>query len=182
MDIVFILVAIIQAIAISLGVGSSTLAISNFFVAISDGKISPDERKMMGIVYVVLRVAMVLILITTTILTSFGYYSFSSTSVAPYGIAFFILIAVLYTNAILMTKRIMPSTLGPSLQASTWYTMGVLNALLPLGLVSFSLIHFLLGYVAVIVLATGLVNGLMGYLKERNATTNASPVATETPK
>jgi hypothetical protein len=175
MDIVFILVAILQAIGISLGVGSSTLAISNFFVAIADGSISQDERKMMGVVYVVLRVAMVIILITTTILSTLGYYSFNSLSVAPYGLAFFILIAVLYTNAILMTKRIMPSTLGPSLQASTWYTMGVINSLLPLGLISFSLTHFLLGYAAAIVLATALVNGLMTYLKERRQA--AAPVA-----
>jgi hypothetical protein len=182
MDIVFILAAIVQAIGISLGVGSSTLAISNFFVAIADGKISPDERKMMGIVYVVLRIAMVVILITTAILTTFGYYSFSSTNVAPYGIAFFVLIGVLYINAILMTKRIMPSTLGPSLQASTWYTMGVLNALLPLGLVSFSLTHFLLGYTAVIVLATAVVNGLMAYLKERNTNANTTPEAAQNPK
>lgn len=167
MSIFFIFAAIIQNIAISLGVGSSTLAISNFFVAISDGTISQDERKMMGVVYIVLRVAMVLILITTISLTLFGYYQFNTNSIAPYGIAFFILIAVLYLNAILMTKRIMPSTLGPSLQASTWYTMGILSALLPLGLVNFSLLHFVLAYVSVIFFATALVNGLMTHLKHK---------------
>lgn len=181
MDIIFILVAIIQSIAISLGVGSSTLAISNFFVAIADGKIEPAERKMMGVVYVVLRIAMVLILITTTLLTSFGYYTFSLNTVAPYGIAFFILIAVLYTNAILMTKRIMPSTVGPALQASTWYTMGVISALLPLGLVSFSLLHFILGYVTAIALAAAVVNGLMAYLKNKQAATPQAPVTTPAP-
>lgn len=175
MDILFILVAILQTIAISLGVGSSTLAIANFFVAIADGSISPDERKMMGIVYIVLRVAMVIILITTLILALFGYYTFNVSGVAPYGVAFFILIAVLYLNAILMTKRIMPSTLGPSLQASTWYTMGVLSALLPLGLVSFSLLHFVLGYAAAIMLATAAVNGLMSYLKGRRNAAQATP-------
>ncbi len=170
-----IVVAIVQSIAISLGVGSSTLAISNFFVAIADGTISADERKMMGVVYVVLRVAMVLILLTTTILAFTGYYSFALNSLAPYGMAFFILIAVLYTNAILMTKRIMPSTLGPSLQASSWYTMGVLSALLPLGLISFTLIHFVLAYIAVIVLATAVVNGLMAHFKKRREA--ATPAA-----
>ncbi len=179
MDIIFVLVAIIQSIAISLGVGSSTLAISNFFVAIADGKIELAERKMMGVVYVVLRVAMVLILITTTILTSYGYYTFSLNTVAPYGVAFFILIGVLYVNAILMTKRIMPSTIGPALQASSWYTMGVLSALLPLGLISFSLLHFILGYLAAFALAAALVNGLMAYLKnKREAST--TPAGTPT--
>lgn len=175
MDITLIVVAIVQSIAISLGVGSSTLAISNFFVAIADGTISPDERKMMGVVYVVLRIAMVLILLTTTVLAVTGYYSFALNSLAPYGMAFFILIAVLYTNAILMTKRIMPSTLGPSLQASSWYTMGVLSALLPLGLVSFTLLNFILAYITAIVLATAVVNGLMAHFKKRREA--ATPAA-----
>lgn len=176
MDILFILVAILQTIGISLGVGASTIAISNFFVAIADGTIEPAERKMMGVVYVVLRVAMVVILITTVMLALFGYYTFEVSGVAPYGAAFFIMIAVLYLNAILMTKRIMPSTVGPSLQAGTWYTMGVTNALLPLGLVSFSLLHFILGYAAAIVLATALVNGLMSYLKERRIAGNKANI------
>ncbi len=167
MDLLFILVAIIQSIAIALGVGSSTLAITNFFVAIADGKIEPAERKMMGVVYIVLRVAMVLILLTTTTLTLSGYYQFTENAIAPYGVAFFILILVLYANAVLMTLRIMPSTLGPSLQAGSWYTLGVLNALLPLGLVTFTLLHFLLAYAVVILLATALVNGLMAYLTAR---------------
>ncbi len=167
MDILFIVTAIVQSIAIALGVGSSTLAITNFFVAIADGKIEPAERKMMGVVYIVLRVAMVLILLTTTTLTLSGYYQFTENAIAPYGVAFFILILVLYANAVLMTLRIMPSTLGPSLQAGSWYTLGVLNALLPLGLVTFTLLHFLLAYSVVILLATALVNGLMAYLTAR---------------
>ncbi len=67
MDVIFILVAILQSIGISLGVGSSTIAIVNFFVAIADGKIEPTERKMMQVTYVILRVAMVTILLTTSI-------------------------------------------------------------------------------------------------------------------
>jgi hypothetical protein len=172
MEILFILTAIVQSIAIALGVGSSTIAIVNFFVAIADGNIEPTERKMMGVTYVVLRIAMVLILLTTTALTFSGYYQFTTNSVAPYGIAFFILIMVLYANAILMTKRIMPSTLGPSLQASTWYTLGVLSSLLPLGLVAFTLLHFLMAYVVVILFATALVNGLMAHFSARRKAAN----------
>ncbi len=68
MIMIITLATIIQSMAISLGVGSSTLAIINFFVAIADGAIDETERKMMGVVYKVLRVAMVLILITTILL------------------------------------------------------------------------------------------------------------------
>jgi len=163
MEILFILTAILQSVAIALGVGSSTIAIVNFFVAIADKNIEPAERKMMGVTYAILRVAMVLIFLTTTALTLFGYYQFTSGTISPYGIAFFILILVLYINAILMTRRIMPSTLGPALQAGTWYTLGVLGSLLPLGLTTFTLLQFIIAYVIVILFATALVNGLIAY-------------------
>ncbi len=167
MEILFILTAILQSVAIALGVGSSTIAIVNFFVAIADKNIEPTERKMMGVTYAILRVAMVMIFLTTTALTLFGYYQFTSGTISPYGIAFFILILVLYINAILMTKRIMPSTLGPSLQASTWYTLGILSSLLPLGLTNFTLLQFMIAYVIVILLATALVNSLITYFSAR---------------
>jgi hypothetical protein len=66
-----VLITILQTFSISLGVGSSTLAIINFFVAIADSKIDETERIMMGVVYTVLKVAMVLILTTTIILISY---------------------------------------------------------------------------------------------------------------
>jgi hypothetical protein len=174
MEIIIILVSILQSISISLGVGSSTLAITNFFVAIADGTIDPVEKKMMKVTYIVLRVAMVLILLTTLILTLTGYYNFSHTTIAPYGMTLYVLIAMLYINAILMTKRIMPRTLGPALQVSAWYTLGVVNALLPLGLVSFSIVHFLLAYAAVILLAVAIVNAGMAYFKPHNEATHVS--------
>lgn len=77
-----------------------------------------------------------------------------------------------------MTLRIMSTTLGPSLQAGSRYTMGVLNALLPLGYISFMLTHFLLSYTAAISLVTAAVNGHLAALKVRQSratsTTEAS--------
>ena len=169
MEMIFILVSILQSIAISLGVGCSTLAIINFFVALADGKIDDNERKMMGVVYVLLRIAMVVILITTA---SLAYISFSKNSVqlgSAFSLSIWTLVAVLYTNAVLMTKRVMPSTIGPALQAATWYTLGVLTALVPLQLTNFSYFQFLFGYCAVIALAVTIVNGVMGHLKQKRS-------------
>ena len=165
MEIIIILAAILQSIGISLGVGSSTLAITNFFVAIADGTIDENERRMMGIVYIVLRIAMVLILITTALLSIIQYSIHGTEFISSFVVAFWILISVLFANAILMTKHIMPSTFGPAIQAATWYTMGVLTSLSSLGLMGFSLIQFILAYTAVIFLAASLVNGMMAYLK-----------------
>lgn len=165
MEFVILLIAIIFSFATSLGVGSSTLAIVNFFVAIADGSIDGTERKMMGVVYVVLRIAMGLLFITLTLLTAYNIYHLGAAALTPLLFAQWTVLVVLYLNAILMTLRIMPSTFGPSLQAGSWYTLGTLAALLPLGLTGFSYGQFVLGYIALLTLATGLVNGLMAFLK-----------------
>lgn len=169
MSLLFVVAFVIQSIAISLGVGCSTLAITNFFVAIADGKINPDERRMMGIVYVFLRIAMILIMVTTSTLLVVNYLQVGSASLSAYTLAQFTLIFVLFMNAILMTAKLMPSTVGPALQASTWYTFGVTTALFAIDLAKFTPLQFLLGYITVFVLAVSLVNGLMVYLKNHHS-------------
>ena len=166
METIIIVATVLQGIAISLGMGSSTLAITNFFVAIADGKIDPTERKMMGVVYVFLRIAMLLILATTLVLIGINYFWLAQAAPLAFLPDQSTLIAVLFLNSWLMTKRLMSSKFGPAIQASTWYTLGIITALLPLGLPALSYGQFLLGYIAVIVSAIVLVNGLMSYLKK----------------
>lgn len=164
MEIFTLLVTILQSVSISLGVGGSTLAITNFFVAIADGKIDDTERKMMGVVYVVLRVAMVLILLTT--LTLLGVTILSGGAITGAEQALLTATAMLYINAVLMTKRIMPSTFGPSIQAGSWYTLAILLSLAAQNYIDvFNYWLFLLAYVSWLVLATALVNGIMAYLR-----------------
>lgn len=160
-----VVLSILQSFAISLGVGSSTLAITNFFVAIADGRIDENERKMMGVVYVVLRVAMVAILITTFLLIALTNESFTSFTGHEFGI--FTVVGMLYLNAILMTKHLIPNTIGPALQAGSWYTLGTLLALQGIGMTGYSYLHFLIGYVAFIFLAVSVVNGIMAILKSK---------------
>lgn len=167
METVTILLAILQTMAISLGVGSSTIAILNFFVAIRDGKISPEERAMMGIVYIVLRVAMVAILLTTFVLALLNAQTYSSGYFSDYKIAIWTLIFTLFFNAFLMTKHLVPSSIGPAIQAGSWYTLGIITSLLPLNLDNFTYFHFVLGYLLVLTLAVSLVNGVMLYLKHK---------------
>ena len=164
MEILYIGLTILQSIAISLGVGSSTLAVVNFFVAIADGKIDETERKMMGITYTLLRVAMVIIALTTLLLLVL----IMSVSAAPGSFIMFqlTLIGILFLNALLMTKRIMPSTFGPAIQAGSWYTLGILLTLVPLGLTGLSLLQFGLMYSAIVLFGICVVNGMMAYLKK----------------
>lgn len=165
METLILVVSVVQAMGISLGVGSSTLAILNFFLAIKDGKIDETERHFMGITYVILRISMVIILFSTLFLSYIGYNNFGVEYFTTYTIAQLILITVLFTNAILMTMRIMPSTFGPALQASSWYTFGFLTAIYLNGLTTFSLVTFLLCYLALFLIAVAVVNGVMAHLR-----------------
>jgi hypothetical protein len=167
MEMILVLAAILQSMAISLGVGSSTLAIINFFVAIADGKIDEKERAMMGIVYTVLRIAMILILVTSLFIGLNQLQVAQASYFSPFVMGVWTLIFVLYLNSILMTRHIMPSNIGPALQASTWYTIGILMSLIPIGLTNFSYFEFLIGYLAAICLAVAVVNGTMSYLKKQ---------------
>lgn len=162
MEPLLLVTAVIQSFAISLGVGSSTLAIVNFFVAIADGKIDDTERRMMGVVYIVLRIAMVMILVTTSIVAA---VAFATDTVGLTTWIQLLVVGVLFLNAILMTLHIMPSTFGPSIQAGSWYTLGTVTALASVGAVQFSFVTFLMAYVTWLVLATGIVNGVMAWLR-----------------
>lgn len=164
MTTVLTLIAILQSFSISLGVGASTIAITSFFVSIADGSISPDERRMLGVVYVVLRVAMVLILLTTAVLLISKYGLTGLTSMSTFHLAQSLALLVLFVNAVLMTLHIVPSNFGPAIQAGNWYTLGVLNALLPLGITHFTHTQFFLSYLAWIALAIAIVNAVMALI------------------
>lgn len=165
MTIFLTLISIIQSFSISLGVGSSTLAISNFFVAIADGSIDDTERKMMGVVYIVLRVAMIMILISTLVILSLKYAATGLSEMSAFHFGQIFATLILFVNAMLMTAHLMPSNFGPAIQAGNWYTLGTLSALLPLGLTGFTFTQFFLAYVTWLVLAVAIINGIMAILR-----------------
>lgn len=162
MELIFNLAIIFHASAIGLGVGSSTLAITNFLVAIYDGTIDEGERRMMGVTYVMLRVAMVSILLTTSLIYYFDAHFFGEI-----GVFIWILVAVLYANAILMTKHIMSSKIGPALQAGTWYTLGFIVTIHMFKLFALTNLSFAILYAVDIVTALVIVNGYMRFLQNK---------------
>lgn len=157
MELLYLIAEIIGPLAISFGVTCSTLAILSFFVAIHDGTIDQNERSMLGVIYILLRIAMVLILLSGIILgVRTGFVG------NPENIAFWLLIAVLYLNATLMTLHLIPSSVGPALQAASWYTLGSITLLGVHG-VHFVLQSFFWGYIAVFMLFLIVVNGYMRF-------------------
>lgn len=133
MELFYILNATLMSMGISLGVGVSTATVVLFLMAIRDCVVDESERRNLGYLYVLLRVAMVTILVTTIVRT---WQLYGTSTISP-DTPFFestiftvwILLGVLYLNAILMTAKLMPKTFGPGIQAGAWYTLGTLNAL-----------------------------------------------------
>ncbi|MBY0309813.1 hypothetical protein K2Q16_01570 [Patescibacteria group bacterium] len=178
MDNMLLIATVIQGVAISLGVGTSTMAIVNFFGAIADGKIDEAERRMMGFTYFVLRIAMVVILLTVLASFTAEVMMTGTLVLGTATVATIVLVSMLYINAILMTTHIMPSTFGPALQATSWYTLGIMASLSSLGLVTFGILPFLLGYVTFFLLGVALVNGIMAVLKSRRESPPPAPPKT----
>ncbi len=173
MEFSLIALAVLQAMGISLGVGASTMTVVFFFNAIKDGTISVEERNYLGLAYIVLRVAMVVILGTYLLMAFLGYLEQGQNYFTEYTLAQSILISVLYLNALLMTIKVMPSTFGPAIQASSWYTLGFMSALYGQDIESVGILIFLLGYGTTILFAIALINSIMAYLKDKreNSTT-----------
>jgi hypothetical protein len=167
MSLLFIFASIIKALSISLGVGASTVTLTHFFYAIADGTIDETERRMLGVAYVILRVAMVLILLATIVLLAFKFSTGSLVDMSTFELSGLVVISVLYINALLMTARLVPSTIGPALQAGSWYTLGILLTLQTLGLTTFTFLTFFMGYVTWLILAIGIVNAIMAVLKAK---------------
>ena len=126
----------------------------------------------MGITYIVLRVAMVFILLTTAGLAAIGLSQVGTEYTNNFILAQFLLTTVLFINATLMTAKVMPSTLGPAIQAASWYALGFTLALLPHGLTNFNFPIFLACYVVFICAVTYLVRHVMGYLARKRSVTN----------
>lgn len=159
---------IVKFFAISLGVGASTLAVANFFVAIADGVIDENERRMMGMVYVVLRIALTFVLVTTLLLLGYEYSRVGFAALSAFSLGQVTVIFVLLLNTLLMTAQLVSTTFGPAVQVGSWYTLGGLVALDVLGLIHFSYTQFVLSYLSWIILVIGIVNGIMAAIKARN--------------
>lgn len=162
-----LLVEVLHSMSVSIGVGASTLAVVFYFCSIAgDNSIDEGERRSLGIIYTVLRVAMGLILffflaISIIIVNYFGFEGLLRSNIAFE----WLLLFILYANAILMTLHIMPIKVGPALQASTWYTLGLMVALFPFTL-SFS--HYLIFYAGFVIFVILTVEAIRQIVTKRS--------------
>lgn len=163
-ELLFIALALVHSSAVALGVGASTIAIAGFLTAIADNEFDESERRIMGVVYLSLRIAMVLI-VAMTLLMMWMRPEFFGWFTAP----LWIMTAVLYLNAVLMTKHWISPKLGPAIQAGTWYTLGFIVTLYFFDLSVLTLTEFGVFFVVDLILAILIVNGCMRYLAWRRS-------------
>ncbi len=126
------IVQTINGMAISLGVGGSTFALIFHFMGMRSTVAHDVGRPYQKVVYVVLRVAMVLIFVTEA--TKISLYLYTGTPLKVLlGVSvltfLWTVIAVLFINPVLMTFHLMSNKLGPAIQAASWYTLGTLVSL-----------------------------------------------------
>ena len=151
MLILFSILEVLGAVALSLGVGSSTFALIFHFMGMRAPAAHTAGKPYQKVVYVVLRIAMALILLTEigkTILYVQNGLTLEAARAAHSLLFLWTLIGALYMNAILMTLHLMPMKAGPAIQATSWYALGVLTAL---PVVTFTYLPLLLTYLAGIV-------------------------------
>lgn len=162
MDLVLIGLVLVHSSAIALGVGASTIAIAGFLTAIADNTFDESERRIMGVVYFSLRVAMALIVLFSLLIMwlhpdFFGWFT----------VPLWIMTAVLFLNAFLMTKHWISTKLGPAIQAGTWYTLGFIITIYVFKLSVLTLMEFIYFFIIDLVLAIAIVNGCIQYLSWR---------------
>lgn len=159
-DIIFNTAVLFLNSSIALGVGTSTLAISSFLVALQDGEIDPSERRMLGVIYCVLRIAMLGIIVMSS-----AVYMLDPKFLVGLDIYLLIIMTVLVLNAIAMTKHWISGKYGPAIQAGTWYTMGFMATIHMFELFAIDTTTFLLFYAGDVLLAYFIVNGFLAYFK-----------------
>lgn len=116
-----LLIIFVNTLGMTLGVGSSTYAITFFHQSIADGKIDDTEKRFLHTVYFLLRIGMLLLFVSYA---TQGYQVWSGIPI-PVGThtlaAQATLLAIIFANAVLMEKRWVPMWLGPAIAGASWY-------------------------------------------------------------
>lgn len=124
----WIVITLLHKFALGLAVASSTYAIIFYINGIQDGVIDPSERRFMGIVYTVLRIALAVIVATQLILVSSYIPDGIPMLLAnPLFVMSWVLVGVIVLNAVLMQFHKMPMSLGPVLAGGSWYALFILS-------------------------------------------------------
>lgn len=167
MELLFFISALVQDFGISLGVGCSTLAVLNYIVATKDGEVDQSERQLLRIVYIMLRVAMGVVLFALFVRGVLFVTAYGTDYMHPFVLFLWTVVVMLYLNAILMTKHVIPRSVGPALQAGSWYMLGILSFFSATGVIDFTYTQLVAIYLSIIIIMMILINGVLAYFKTK---------------
>ncbi|MEX0918318.1 MAG: hypothetical protein WDZ93_04145 [Candidatus Paceibacterota bacterium] len=165
MDIYTIIVAG-HVIGTILGTGGATIAEFQITRALADKKVSPDERALMHVNYRMIRVGMAILLLS--VIGMFWYHLREGNMWILTSEKLWIkdvMFAIIFINAVLLTKRWIPFWLGASISFTSWWGATLLGLA---GRLPYSFETYLIGYIIAIFIVAG-----MSHLLRRLFTPNA---------
>ena len=144
--------------AVGLSVGASTFALIFYYYVVAQGSTLPEQRKLMHIVYFVLRVGMVLIVFSEFFVFQYSYQvnNYLYWMHNPEVFMRLTIFLVIVVNAILMHKRLISMWFGPAIAGASWYAYLFFSVFVDIRWVEFDLGYSVLfiGYLAWLVFVT----------------------------
>jgi hypothetical protein len=157
--------------AIGLSVGASTFAMVFYYYVLARGETHPEHRKLMHIVYFVLRIGMLLIVISEFAKFAYSYQTnnYLYWMHNPEVFMRWLIFSIIVLNAILMHKRLISMWIGPVLAGGSWYALFFFSVFVDIRWVDtgYDFIHLLVGYLLWLLVVFAVLGLLRLYLTRR---------------
>ncbi len=154
--------------AVGLSVGASTFAMVFYYYVVSQGETHPEQRKMMHIVYFILRIGMMLIVLSEFVIFQYNYQvnNYLYWTANPEVLMRLTIFSVIVINAVLMHKRLISMWIGPALAGGSWYAFFFMSVFVDIRWVEFGYDYptLLLGYLSWLVIVATFLFFLRLYL------------------
>lgn len=165
---IYTLLVIGHLVGTFLGVGGATILEFQLNRALADDDMSPDERSMLGLDFLIIRIGLLLAL-----LTGFGFVIFYVLSGQEFRLqnpvlwAKLMIIVVIAVNALLLQAHKMSLYWGSAFSFVSWWTAAILGVFLTHS-VAFGFIEIMLTYAVLIVAGAYLLHQFRNILKKRH--------------
>jgi hypothetical protein len=166
---IFTLLIIGHLIGSVLGVGGATMIEVHLNQALKDSNMSVDERGMLGLNFVVLRIGLVLALVT-----GFGFIVYYIANGQEFKLqnpvlwAKLAMIVIVAVNALMLQSHKIGLYWGSALSFVTWWATFILGIFLTNN-VRFGFIGIMIVYALTVVAGAYILHKIRGYIKSKNA-------------
>lgn len=170
-------VNLLHQYAVGLSVGASTFAMVFYYYVVAQGQTHLEQRKLMHIVYFVLRIGMMLIVVSEFVKFEYNYQinNYLYWMANPEVYMRLTIFSVIVVNAILMHKRLISMWIGPVLAGGSWYAFFFFSVFVDIRWVDMGYDYFTLlsGYLLWLAAVGVFLTGLRVYLTRNHVTSEA---------